>query len=85
MRRMGIDEFNDEQIRRVDEVYNAAMEFVRVLTNNLDLEYNMGLIGEMVDDAVASLNGKGFDVYFPSIVYDERGTYTVDKDSEILW
>lgn len=84
-RRMDTEELTDVQIRRLDEVYDAAMEFIRVLLCDPDREFDMSLVGNMTDDTVALLNEKGFDVYFPSIIYDERGTYTVDSDSEVMW
>ncbi|MCM1220733.1 MAG: hypothetical protein NC548_40210 [Lachnospiraceae bacterium] len=48
-------ELSDRQIERLDDIYNAATEFCRVLTEDPELEEDMGFVGEIVDCAVETL------------------------------
>lgn len=66
-------ELTEDQVQRLDEIDNAAFEYLKVLTNNPDLEWNMEFIGELNDMAAAFMHGKGFPIYYPAIVDDGEG------------
>lgn len=48
-------ELSDEQLRRLDDIYNATTDFCKVLTEDDNLEGNMEFVGEIVDCAVGVL------------------------------
>lgn len=67
-------ELTDEQMGRIDELNNAAHEFLKVLTENPDLEWEQEYIGELIDMAAAFMHGKGFRIHYPAIETDADGT-----------
>lgn len=64
-------ELNDEQLERNDDIYNAALDFCKVLTENPELEWDMAFIGEIADFAANCLTENGYKVRFPSVVTDD--------------
>lgn len=67
-------ELTDEQVERMDELDNAAHEYLKVLTNNPDLEWNQEYIGELNDLAAELMHRKNFRIYYPSIVTQADGS-----------
>lgn len=66
-------ELSDEQLERNDEIFNAAFEFCKVLTENQDLEWDMSIIGEIADYSAELLVNHGFQVRFPFVYTDKDG------------
>ena len=50
-------ELTDAQADRNDEIYEAAFEFCKVLTDNPDLEWDMAYLGEIADLAAGIMTG----------------------------
>jgi len=67
-------ELTNKQIERLDEIDNAAHEFLKVITNNPDLEWNMEYIGELNEAAADIMHHQGFQIYYPAIETDPDGT-----------
>jgi hypothetical protein len=63
--------FSDEQIRRLDEINNAADEFCRVILNDPNYDHDMSITGEIIDYTVELLNDLGYTIYYPAIVWSE--------------
>lgn len=72
-------ELTDTQADRNDEIYEAAFEFCRVLTENLDLEWDMTFLGEITDIAASILTKQGHKVRYPSVVTEEDGTQYIEE------
>lgn len=71
-------EFTEEQLRRIDEIHNATLEYCKVLTENEDLEYDMSFIGDIADYAAETLVSFDHSVRYPAIVYFEDGPQIMD-------
>ena len=63
-------EFSDEQIKRIDEIENAVFDLCKVMTQNLELDWNMSFIGEIADAATEILCRHGHRIWYPACVYD---------------
>ena len=76
-------ELDDYQVQRCDEIYNAALEFCRVITQKDDLTWSMYSLGEIVEYACAMILTDpllGIDeIFFPSIVTDENGNEHIEE------
>ena len=72
-------ELTDAQADRNDEVYEAAFEFCKVLTENPDLEGDMAFLGEIADLAAGIMVRQGHKVRFPSVVTEEDGTQYIEE------
>ena len=72
-------ELNDAQAERVDEVLNAVYELCRVLTENEDLEWNMGYIGEIADLAASILTEQGHKVRYPAVVTEADDSQHIEE------
>ena len=72
-------ELSDAQADRNDEIYEAAFEFCKVLTENPDLEWDMAFLGEIADLAAGIMTEQGHKVRFPSVVTEEDGTQHIDE------
>lgn len=72
-------ELTDAQADRNDEIYEAAFEFCRVLTENPDLEWDMAFLGEIADIAANILTKQGHKVRYPSVVTREDGTQYIEE------
>ena len=72
-------ELTDAQADRNDEIYEAAFEFCRVLTENPDLEWDMTFLGEITDIAASILIKQGHKVRYPSVVTREDGTQYIEE------
>lgn len=66
-------ELTDEQVERMDELDNAAHEYLKVVTNNPELPWNQEYIGNLNDSAADLMYHKGFKIYYPAIVTDAEG------------
>lgn len=66
-------ELTEDQVDRLDEIHNAAQEFLKVITNDPDLEWNMEWIGELTDMAASQMHSAGFKIYYPFIQTDSDG------------
>ena len=55
-------ELSDAQADRNDEIYEAAFEFCKVLTENPDLEWDMAFLGEIADLAAGIMTEQGHKV-----------------------
>ena len=66
-------ELTDEQVERMDELDNAAHEYLKVVTNNPKLPWNQEYIGNLNDSAADLMYHKGFKIYYPAIVTDAEG------------
>lgn len=76
-------EFTREQLSRLDEIYNAATEFCRVLAEDPELEEDMGFVGEIVDYAVDTLVEKlNKPIRYPGIVTVNKPDGTVEEYME---
>lgn len=64
-------EFSNAQLERIDEVENAAFDFIKVLTEQPDLDWDMSLIGEIADMAADFLVSHGHQVRFPARVCED--------------
>ena len=71
-------ELSDEQIVRIDEVENATFDYIRVLVENENMDWNMEYIGELADMAAELLTRHGFKVRYPAIVTNKDGSQTVE-------
>lgn len=67
-------ELTDRQVERIDEIHNAAYEFLTVLTGDPNLEWDMEHIGELVDCAAEDMASNGYKIYYPAIETDLDGT-----------
>lgn len=72
-------ELNDEQIERLDEIYNGVFELCKIMSENQKLEWNMSFIGEISDCAESILTEHGIKVRFPSIVTDLDGSQHIEE------
>lgn len=76
-------ELSDDQVERIDEIYNAALEFCQVITQKEDLTWSMYSLGEIVEYACMQILTDpmlGIDeIYFPSIVTDEDGNEHIEE------
>ena len=76
-------EFNDEQIARVDEVYNAVYDMCRIITGKDDLEYNMSYLGSIAEGVVDTLlydkNINIDKIHFPAIITYHDGTQKFEE------
>jgi hypothetical protein len=73
-------ELTDAQADRNDEIYEAAFEFCKVLTENPDLEWDMAFLGEIADLAASIMTEQGHKVRFPSIVTEDDGTQYIEEN-----
>lgn len=73
-------ELTDAQADRNDDIYEAAFEFCKVLTENPDLEWDMAFLGEIADLAASIMTEQGHKVRFPSIVTEEDGTQYIEEN-----
>ena len=64
-------ELTDAQADRNDDIYEAAFEFCKVLTENPDLEWDMAFLGEIADLAAGIMTEQGHKVRFPSVVTED--------------
>lgn len=67
-------ELTDEQAARMDELDNAAHEYLKVLLNDPDLEWNQEYIGGLNDIAAEMMHRKGFKIYYPAVVTKADGS-----------
>lgn len=74
-----IVDLTDEQADRNDEIYEAAFEFCKVLTENPDLEWDMAYLGEIAEIAAGIMVNHNYQVRFPSIVTEDDGTEHVEE------
>lgn len=65
--------YDQEQMARLSELDDAALEYLRVLTNAPDLERNGEHIEELNTEAAALMSAKGFKIYYPGIETAEDG------------
>ena len=72
-------EFTREQEERLDEIYNAALELCKVMTENPDLPYDQSYIGEVAESAAAIMTQHWHKVRFPAIVTDNDGNETIQE------
>jgi len=72
-------ELTDAQADRNDDIYEAAFEFCKVLTENPDLEWDMAFLGEIADLAAGIMTEQGHKVRFPSVVTEEDGTQYIEE------
>lgn len=63
-------EFSDEQLAKIDEIYNETHSLCKVLSDDENLEWDMILLGEIAEFAAEHLASCGIKVHFPSIVTD---------------
>ena len=71
-------EFTTKQIRRIDEIYKAAYEFCKILTEKEDdLVWDASYLGEVADAACDVLVSMGFRIRFPTMI-------TTDSDAKIV-
>lgn len=75
-------ELSDEHVRRIDEMDNAAFDFIKVLTENPNTAWDMAVIGELIDCAVSILTNAGFRIRYPAVVYCHDGTKYIEEYSE---
>ena len=73
-------ELTDAQADRNDEIYEAAFEFCKVLTEKPDLEWDMAFLGEIADLAASIMTEQGHKVRFPSIVTEDDGTQYIEEN-----
>lgn len=67
-------ELTDDQVERLDEIDNAAFEYLKVLTENEDLEWNMEFIGELNEFAADMMAKAGHKIRYPYIETAPDGT-----------
>lgn len=72
-------EFTREQEERLDEIYNAAWELCKVMTENPDLPFDQSYIGEVAESAAAVMVQHWHKVRFPAIVTDDDGNETIQE------
>ena len=58
-------EFTNEQLKQIDQIYDALRNLCSVLTKKEKEEFTMSNIGEIADEIADSLAKKGYTVYFP--------------------
>lgn len=73
-------EFTQQQTDQIDRVENAVHELCKVLLNDEKYHWDMNVIGEIADAAASILAKKGWQVYYPAIVYDEDGNESYVAD-----
>lgn len=67
-------ELNDEQLSRLDEMYDAAHKLCSVIAEEPNLEFDMYYAGTIVEFAVDLLLERGKPIRYPGIVTDEDGS-----------
>ena len=72
-------ELSDAQARRCDEVYEAALQMCRALTEDEGLEWNMSFLGEIADMAASILARTGHRAHFPSVVTEDDGSQHIEE------
>lgn len=75
---------NHVALARLDELDNAAYEFLKVVTGNKDLDRNMECIGELIDMAANLMYQKNFSVPYPAVMAKPDDTlyvYTIIDDT----
>ena len=71
-------ELSSDQLERVDEIYNATHELLKVFVESEDLEWDMQLIGPVADYIASWLVKQGKQVRFPAVVETDEGLKTLD-------
>lgn len=75
---MADKEFTTAQLEQIDNVQNAAYDLLKTLyikskeTEPEELEWDMGLIGELADAAAEILKGHGHAAYYPYRETDKK-------------
>ena len=72
-------ELSDEQAARNDEIYEGVMELCRLMSENPELEWNMGFLGEIADCATSILVRHGIRVHFPAVVTKPDGSQYIEE------
>lgn len=72
-------ELNDEQVARNTEVFNAAHEMCKVMTENEDLEWDAHVLGSLVQLAIELLLEKGEQVHLPCVVTNKDGSQYIQE------
>lgn len=68
------DDFTDEQLERIDEVENAAYEFLKVLAETDDIPRDPGTIWDLIYEGCNQLTLRyERRVHLPTHVTDEHG------------
>ena len=71
-------ELSSDQLERVDEIYNATHELLKVFVESEALEWDMQLIGPVADYIASWLVKQGKQVRFPAVVETDEGLKTLD-------
>jgi len=66
-------EFTRKQLNRIDEIDEATLQMCRILTQDDNLDWDCGIMGEIAEFAAAQLTRAGFKVSYPTIMMDEDG------------
>lgn len=75
-------ELSDEQLARLDQIYEAAYQFCKVLTDkpkNQELDWDMQYIGEITDYAVSVMVQAGHHVRYPAVVTQQDGSQYIEE------
>lgn len=72
-------ELTDEMIERNDEIDNAVYECICILAEK-ELDWNMGIIGNVTDAIKAELAKHGIKVRHPGVVTDKDGSQHYDDE-----
>lgn len=72
-------ELTDEQVARIDEIYNAVYEMCKVIAGDETLEWDMHYIGEITELAANMMVNRGYKVWFPAIVTEEDGCQHIEE------
>lgn len=67
----------NEQIHRMDELDNAAHEYLKIMTENPNLEWDQKNICELGNIAADLMYHKGFKVHYPTVKTGSDGTKTM--------
>lgn len=66
-------QFEDFLTAQNDEICQAAFEFIKAITRNPDMEWDMYYIGEIVDVVGETLKELGLEVCYPFYSEDDSG------------
>ena len=64
-------EFSNEQLSRIDYIYEATLHYCKILTEIPNLDYDISIIGPIADAASDILVKHGFSIRFPYM--DDNG------------
>jgi hypothetical protein len=75
-------ELSDEHLERNDDIDNAVFDCISVLAEDINMEWNMQIIGETTDAIKSVLSDHNIKVRHPHIAIHADGSQTIEEYEE---